>query len=738
MMNDFDYIKDQLDNSGVNAPDHMDESYVLDRLSHTQPKLVTLKRNKRIGWITGIAAALVVAVATSTAVGVYLHNARIAVPSVTKKTGLIHFTNYDQIKTALHEINERNGYDLLANAESDEDYGITAGSDAMKSSGSASGSSSSGSASGSGSSSNGSSYAYAGEGGGSSENITLDGAYSGDDSASHSDTYKQVEAVDEADIIKTDGRYIYAVEHKYEDSGQTDGVAVFTAVPGTEKSIVTIVPGDPKTATADEEEPDQADKDSSQVWSYHSHTRCINDIFLKDNRLVILYSDMLYYELASDFSYHSESLTRAYVYDVTDPVHYTLLDTFTQSGDYTSSRMIGDTLYLITADPGAEDIPVCGHGSTPDQLPADCVYSVSKPSVNTFLIVSAYDTLNRDAVSDSKAILGAAEDVYCNEENLYITATDWHYYYGLYEVDYAADGDSAVSNDTVAAAEEQAAEFEPTKTSIYKVSLTDGLSFTGYAKVEGYIDSQYSLDEYQGNLRVAATTENKNYEQTNNLYVLDENMKLIGSVTGFADDEHIEAVRFVGDTAYVITYRTTDPLFVIDLSDPTAPAILGEVKISGFSTMLVPLDGNMILGLGINTDDYATYDDIEVQDGFKLALFDVSDPTHPQVLDSRSYVHCYSDVMYTPKALVYNADRNDFVIPLNYALWDYDEDSDTYTEEQYGGMLNFAVRGGKLVETDRYRSVHNYVERCVYVGDTVYMTHSNSIGKLFLESVSYR
>ena len=723
MMNDFDFIRDQIDKSEVNAPAHMDESYVLEQLSDTQPKVVPIRPKRHIGRIAAIAAAFVAVAAIGTAVGVQLHSARVATPPVTKEIGLIRFTNYDQVKKVMQTIDERNS--SYYRNYGDEDYAVYEADSAAAGSSTGSSSSSSGAK-------------------GSSITTTVpsyDG-YDGGKGGAHSDTYKQVEAVDEADIIKTDGRYIYAVEqvYSYTDEKQIDAVAVFPAVPGTVDPIVKIIPGEGGASTPDEASRDKEDEGKLSTYSYYSSSHWINDIFLKDNRLVILYSDYIYYETESDGGYHSEDLTRAYVYDVADVDHVALLDTYTQSGGYVSSRMIGDTLYLITADSAAEDIPVCGRGSTPDQIPADCIYSVESPDENVFLIVSAYDTLDHTAVSDSKAILGAAQEVYCNEENLYITATDWHYtLYGA-EIDYAVEEDGAVASaeDSDALIDLPEPEYEPVSTRIYKVSLTDGIAFTAYGEVEGYINSQYSLDEYNGCLRVAATTENEDYDQTNNLYVLDGDLKTIGSVTGFADDEHIEAVRFVGDTAYVITYRTTDPLFVIDLSEPTAPAILGEVKISGFSTMLVPLDENTILGLGFNTDDYATYDDIEVQDGFKLALFDVSDPAAPQVLDSRSYLHSYSEVMYNPKALIYNADRDDFVIPLNYYNWSYDEDTDDYTSEEYGGMLNFAVRDGKIAEVDRYRSIYNSIYRCVYVDDTVYMTYINDSGTVHLESVSYR
>ena len=411
------------------------------------------------------------------------------------------------------------------------------------------------------------------------------------------------------------------------------------------------------------------------------------------------------------------------VYDVSDINNITLLDSMTQSGYYNSSRMIGDTLYTVTSYYAYDDnyIPCCGESASPDQIPADCIYAVKDPVSENFLVVSAYDTINYDAQTESKAVFGGAQDIYCNLENMYIYSTDYSYSYENYW-----DGGYYANS---------------AKSRILKVDLTDGISFTAYTEIDGYIDDQYALDEYNGNLRVA-TTSYEDDRDVNNLFVLDENLNTIGSVTDFAENESIKAVRYMGDTAYVITYEQTDPLFVIDLSDPASPAILGEVKISGFSTMLVPIDENTILGLGYHTEE-EDYIDIEVQEGFKLALFDVSDKANPQVLDSVSFVDYDSSVQYNPKALVYNPDRNDYVIPLNYHHYEYTYDDDYYYDSRYeyrGGMLNFKVENGKLNIISQYKADYeDDVERCVYIDDTVYMTHGSYYGDgIKIDSVKYQ
>ena len=215
----------------------------------------------------------------------------------------------------------------------------------------------------------------------------------------------------------------------------------------------------------------------------------------------------------------------------------------------------------------------------------------------------------------------------------------------------------------------------------------------------------------------------------NNLYILDKNLKMTGSVTNFAVEESIKAVRYIGDTAYVITYEETDPLFVIDLKNPSKPKILGKVKISGFSTMLVPVDDNTILGIGYHTQDEDDDIDMEIEEGMKLVLFDVSDKSRPKVLDTKIYKNCYSAVQDDPKALLVNFERNDYTIPIN--------DEDTLR----GGTLNFRVENGKIKVIDRYTSMKfdDETERCAYVGNTIYLfAQSYDSSAVHIDSVDYK
>lgn len=797
MKNDFDFIEDKINHSEVKAPDHMDGRYVINRIADVQPKaqpasaepaqpaVTELKPKRRFGKLTAITAAAVSVAVLTTAVTVHFArksddaDAVVVQPAevAAQPEGLIRFNSYDEVHAAIAKIDERNNRMNARNGYVEEDtatdYALAPNVDEKIS------------------------YTAPGE--------PTDDAFGGSkgmlagEGNDHSETYKQVDGVDEADCIKTDGRYIYVVENDYSfyyrnNAQDSSCVCIFEAKPGVTDPMLKVVPGmsyakAAEPATSDEATPDETAVDAVKTDEderINSGEHCVvSDIYIKDDRLIILCTCYTVSDAGYYYSYGRET-TRVFVYDVADIDDVRLLDCYTQSGTYTSSRMIGDNLYLVTNEYEVRDIPFCGRGVAPEEMDAMCIYSIEEPSQDSFLIVSAYNTLDYTEATDSKAILGLGSDVYCSADNLYIAAADYSGYYYRWAVDYEVyddvayeesddvdynesedvdyiaydEGDGSVitygEDDSYVADDNDADEYDEDdddffvpKTKIFKVSLADGVNFTAYGEVEGTTNNQYSFDEYNGYLRVATTGYNSDYEDVNHLYVLDGNLDLVGSVTGFAETESIKAVRYVGDTAYVITYEQTDPLFVIDLSSPAAPTILGEVKISGFSTMLVPIDENTILGLGVNTGEY-DYSSMEVQDGFKLALFDVSDKTNPRVLDSKSYVNFSSEVMYNPRALVRNISRGDFLVPMDYYYYDsssyddidyYDDvDWDSYYDshaEEYGAVLSFRVEGGRIVENYLRRTDHISIDRCIYVGDTVYLTYLGNSGDVHIDSFAY-
>lgn len=689
---DHEYIKQKIENCGVSAPAEMDEAFVLDRIADVQPDptpvLTEVKPKKHhYALISGIAAAFVAIVAL-TVVGAILINRQNNVVtetelSISSDVELKTFSSYDEVKMKTKEI-ELSAYSLTTrNGDmwvEEEAAGSNKSMDGAASD--SSGSSTGGSGSG---------------------------------SQSFSETYKQVEGVDEADIVKTDGRYIYVADAK---SGT--GIAVYTAS-GTPERVATIRLGNSDDPTGDVKQDDE-----------YGTAAYIEELYLHDGKLIAV--GMMN---GKDYSYDAV----AAVYDVSDINRIRLVDQFHQSGGYSTSRMIGDSLYLVSEHYVSSDdfeIPVCYRGAESKEIPIENVCCVEHPAETSMLIVGGYDLSDGSEDVRSAAVLGTIEDVYCNETNMYIYATDWNV---RAVVDYDAENDGG-SGDSILAGRFSLKESEIISTDIYKVSLKDGISFTASCSVKGRLDSRYSLDERNGYLRVAATVEDAYYNQSNCLYILDSDLKEVGSVTGFAKDESIKAVRYVGDVAYVITYEQTDPLFVIDLSDPTKPVIMGEVKIDGFSTMLIPVDENTILGVGVYTEN-ASYTTMQVQNGVKLALFDVSDKLHPKVLDEKSYRGYESEAVYEPRAFVYNPDRGDYLIPLNIVDYKYSDSMEYEEPDIRGGALNFKVENGRIVEIARpevktSQSDNALIQRCLYVGDMIYLVSDGYSEGVAVYAVKYQ
>lgn len=635
MKTDFDYIKDKFTESGVNAPDSMKEEFVLDKIKDIKPR-----KNKKPFVISGISAA---AVAVFTAVSLLIVN----IAGNTPKTSVIqngtaslrNFESTSDVKDAVQNILDKREKCTVEDGdyltyEADENI---ARKDLV------------------------------------SNEVMSDGAAApsgtgGAGASGHNSTYTQYTNVDEADTVKTDGRYIY-----YLNNAST--ITVFSTEGKGSKKLATIRP-----------------KEDSRIF---------NDFYIHGNKLIAAASVS---DSKQDY-YYSYDDTAVEIYDISDIKNIRLTDSFTQSGSYCSSRMIGSMMYVVSTHTASDknDLPYIRNdsGATSDEvkkneLPCQDIYTVDNPGDANFLVVSSIDTDNGANTGKTKAILGSADTVYCNTEHLFVTAAEYDfehnygdYYYGLQAV----------------------------KTQIVKVDLTKELEFTATAKVDGYIDNQYALDEKDGYLRVAAT-DTINGKDSNRLYILDKNLNMAGKTDKFAEDESIKAVRYIGDTAYVITYEETDPLFVIDTSDASNPKILGEVKISGFSTMLVPVDENTLLGIGYHTQDEDDDIDMEIEEGIKLALFDVSDKANPKVLDEKIFKGYYSEVQSNPKALLVNNQRSDYTITYDKATDDYNIDC---------GVINFKVEGKKIKIVDEYVSDKLSgkndctLERCVYSGNYIYM-----------------
>ena len=645
MNKDREYIKELFDNDGINVPDSLSEETMLAMLEKAEEKRSESKRSVRrpsLRMVMGLAAAMLVAV-----FGISGLMDIVQRPPDTSLVGgeLYTFGSEKEIEKLLSSINNGGNDGLRQKVFSPSDTAPDTGlieyeeapGEAVSSDSAATG---------------------------------LQTSSAAGSAADHSGTYLQVEGIDEADIVKTDGRYIYFVNNNKE-------VVIYSAEDGKTEKLSTI--------------------------GYSGVENYIDDIYLSGDRLITVGN---YYKDGSQ-----DPCTGIVVYDISDRNDPKELYDFSQSGSILSSRMTGGYVYLVTNDyvyRGGRTVPLCGSNDTLSSLKAGDICCVPEPQTSSYIVLSAIDVSSGTrGTAVTKAILGAGEDIYCNDHNLYSVSGEWN------------------SKDNVYS------------TRIVRASL-DGLKvkFNATAKVRGYALSQFAMDEKDGYFRIATTSERGGID-VNNLFVLDPDLKEAGSVTGFARNESIKAVRYVGDKAYVITYEAIDPLFIIDLSDPEKPSIEGEVMIDGFSALLVPVNEGRMLGIGHATGDNGYGG--EYDSGLKLALFDISDPSHPAVLDSMEFKDMMSPAQSDHHALMVNAEAGYYAIP--YSIDRYGdividgggaliEDEDVLADQEpavdsshEAGVLVFGGEDSiRLME--QHALDQNWLVRNVYIGDWIYALDS--------------
>jgi uncharacterized secreted protein with C-terminal beta-propeller domain len=230
------------------------------------------------------------------------------------------------------------------------------------------------------------------------------------------------------------------------------------------------------------------------------------------------------------------------------------------------------------------------------------------------------------------------------------------------------------------------------------------MAVTARGDVKGHLLNQFSMDESDGYLRVA-TTDGDWVNETNSVYVLNNTLNVVGSIENIAPNERIYSARFVQDTLYLVTFRQVDPLFVIDLSDPTNPLIIGEVKVTGFSTYLHPIDADHILGIGIEGSNV------------KLSIFDVSDPTAPQ--EEFRYTlenYSYSVANWDHKAVLFDAAKEMLVIPCSQSSWT----NDTYVYTSGAYVFKVSLTDGITLRGVIEHGDYQWVERALYIGEYLY------------------
>jgi len=515
--------------------------------------------------------------------------------------------------------------------------------------------------------------------------------------ASHSTTNIQVEGVDEADIVKNDGNYIYALSAEYSYSETRNVVYIVKADPQDPK-VVSKITLDNKTYPAGL----YLSEDSSKLVVIASiYQPLLIDVISPDD--------------ASIYPYQTEVSTFLYVYDVSDKASPVLARNFTISGSYFNSRMIGNYVYAVVSQSAqvldnTVTLPrICETTSVASKVsnvePTSVYYADTVPSYFTFTTFIGLNIMDdAQEPTNMTLMMGGTSTMYVSTGNIYVTYPTWS----------------------------EEGQF----TSIYRVRVNGSeLEFEAEGSVAGYVLNKYSMDEYNSYFRVTTTWQKET--TLNYIHVLDMNLTKVGELLlpKFEERETIQSTRFMGDKCYVVTYEQKDPFFVIDMADPTNPQVAGQLKIPGYSSYLHPYDENHVIGLGMENSTV------------KLSLFDVTNVNSPT--ETAKYIvegdWSSSEALGEPKAFLFDKQLDLLVIPVSVTNYGYIGGTDrdktlegSYWQGAYVFKLTlaggFELRAGIThQENDASASyLMDYdanVNRALYIGNTLY-TVSNAKVKL--------
>jgi len=571
-----------------------------------------------------------------------------------------------------------------------------------------------------------------------------------DSALDYSTTNIQVEGVDEADIVKNDGKYIYAVSN--------NKIIIVDAYPA----------------------------EDMKVLSEMRFDNYVNEIFVNDDKLIIFF----YQE--------------AYIYDISDKKEPELETKIGFDGDYIDSRMINKYVYIISnkyVHTNNPQPPIYELDGVKQQVSVTDVYYWDYPDTSYVFTSIIAINLDNNKFNSKVYLTGGSRNIYVSQDNIYLTYTknidytDYaeeiaeEVYFPLLSNEYddkikeVLDSDvknweklnemqKIVEEYSKTLEGEDFAEFSEKlskklekfeidiqkkieKTVIHKINIDEmNINYVANGEVLGHILNQFSMDEYEGYFRIATTTghaSRSGSSSLNHLYILDKDLKIVGSVEDLAEGEKIYSVRFLGNRVYIVTFKKVDPLFVIDVSNPENPEVLGYLKITGYSDYLHIYDENHVIGIGKETkggnEHFSWYQ------GVKVSLFDVSDVSNPIEKAKIEIGDRGTDslALREHKAVLFDKDKNLLVIPISLAEINkskYEDESkipdNAYGKQVWQGVfvLDISLDGIKergrishdneTPKKNKYRygrfDYNKQIKRSLYMDDVLY-TISNSIVK---------
>ena len=510
-----------------------------------------------------------------------------------------------------------------------------------------------------------------------------------------SETNDQVEGVQEGDIIKNDGKYIYI--------NTSNGLKIIDSNPINPKIISTV--------------------------SVPENTG-ISEIFIADNKLIVIgqnnmfhiMNDTLDAKIAIWPPRYNDERTNVLIYNIENIEKPKLEKEYLFDGNYLSGRLIEDKLYLVSTkyinyynydiyNKNEVDIPMPYYTDVLTNTKYEFTYDKIKYFPNyidsRFMYTVGID-LSSNAQPDVDVYLGGSDSIYVSKDSMYAAIADYSY-------DYTAN---------------QKEDFNPIytySTVIYKFELNDGnIDVANQGRVPGNIINQFSMDEHEGYFRIATTTgEMWQNTSNNNIYILNSDMQITGKLEGLAIGERIYSTRFAGDRVYMVTFRQVDPLYVIDTSNPVKPIVMGELKIPGYSTYLHMVDENHIIGFGYDTEINQWGG--TTTKGLKLSLFDVTVPNKPKEIYSEviGSAGTYSELLHNHKALMFSLSKGLMAFPINVMGENY--------KSEFNGAYVYNVKNdsisykNKISHKESEYSYGDEIKRIIYIKDHLYTFSENKM-----------
>jgi uncharacterized secreted protein with C-terminal beta-propeller domain len=527
----------------------------------------------------------------------------------------------------------------------------------------------------------------------------------------HSETNQQVSGVDELDTVKNDGQYIYTTTN--------NTVAIVQAYPTTDARLVSRV----------------------------TVNGTLQGIFVVGNRLVLVsgipgYSYPYYgggakvpalvagapqsSNIATIYPVRFSEITSLFVFDISNHANPLLTTRVDVNGTLAGARLVGNYVYLVATQPvfcyGEILLPEhIVNGQVVKATPVQVYHSDIIDQGYSFTTIVGFDTTQSNPSPAAKIyLIGTTGTIYVSLHDIYLTQPVWS---------------------------------QSQQTIVHRIGV-EGLAITYQATgaVPGHVLNQFSMDEYKGYLRIATTNccsqsggpmplayAPVSSQQETNVYVLDKSLHTTGKLEGLSPGEQIYSARFMGDKACLVTYKRTDPLFVIGLQDPARPTLLGQLNVTGVSDYLQPYDETHLIGIGQSGTDVAWENAVRFT-GLKISLFNVTDPKQPA--ETSRYLiggpGSSSPAMSDHKAVLFDKTLNLLVIPVEITAQPQNTTYWYSYQPIWQGAYVFDVtasngivfRGGitqlQNGQPPTWLDNNLFISRSLYIGNVLY-TISNNI-----------